>query len=62
VVESRRKLTLTVEETASLLGISRTLPYELVRRGKLPHLRLGSRIVVPRQELEALVDGTDRSA
>jgi excisionase family DNA binding protein len=62
VMDSRPKLTMTVEQAASQLGISRTLAYELVRRGELPHLRLGSRIVVPRRALEALVDGTDQSA
>jgi len=53
---------LTVEEAAGLLGISRTLAYELVTLGELPHLRLGRRIVVSRGALESMVDGTDRSA
>jgi len=35
-MESRPKLTVTVEEAASLLGISRTLAYELVARDELP--------------------------
>lgn len=50
------RLTLTVEEVAALLGISRALGYELVARGELPSLRLGRRIVVPRRALERLVD------
>jgi excisionase family DNA binding protein len=50
-------LTVTVEEAARLLGISRTLAYELVTRDELPHLRLGRRIVVSRRALELLVDG-----
>jgi len=50
-------LTVTVEEAARLLGISRTLAYELVTRGELPHLRLGRRIVVSRRALELMVDG-----
>jgi excisionase family DNA binding protein len=55
-----KSLTVTVEEAAELLGISRTLAYELVGRGELPHLRLGRRrIVVPLKALEALVDGAD---
>lgn len=60
--EVRPRLTLSVEEAASLLGISRTLAYELVTRGDLPHLRLGRRILVSRRALEAMVDGPDRSA
>lgn len=49
------RLTLSVEEAALMLGISRALAYELVRRGELPRLQLGRRIVVPRQALEKLV-------
>ena len=52
----RERLTMTVEEAADALGISRALAYELVARGELPSLRLGRRIVVPRRALEALVD------
>lgn len=50
------RLTLTVEEAAQLLGISRALGYELVGRGELPHVRLGRRIVVPRRALDDLLD------
>ena len=51
------RLTVTVEEAGRMLGISRGLAYELVRRGDLPHIRLGRRLVVPVRQLEALVDG-----
>ncbi len=50
-------LTLTVEEAAGLLGISRNLAYELVARKELPSVRLGRRLVVPRQALVRLLDG-----
>lgn len=49
------RLTYTVTETAEVLGISRSLAYELVRTGQLPHLRLGGRIVVPRVALQQLI-------
>jgi excisionase family DNA binding protein len=48
--------TLTVEEAARLLGISRTSAYEAVRRGELPVLRIGRRYVVPRVALERMLD------
>ncbi len=51
----QERITLTVEEAAALLGISRAHAYELVRRGELPRLRLGRRVVVPRKALEQLV-------
>jgi len=57
------RLTLTVEEAAELLGISRTLAYELVTRRELPSVRLGRRIVVPRRAPHAPLDATtDRPA
>ncbi len=42
-----RRITLTVEETASLLGLGRTATYEAARRGQIPSRRLGRRVVVP---------------
>jgi excisionase family DNA binding protein len=56
------RLTLTVEEAAALLGISRTLAYELVARGELPCLRLGRRVVISRHALQQMVDGAERRA
>ncbi|MDP8991538.1 MAG: excisionase family DNA-binding protein [Actinomycetota bacterium] len=49
------RLTISVEEAAKLLGISRGLAYELVARGELPSLRLGRRRVVPIAALHALI-------
>jgi excisionase family DNA binding protein len=41
------KLTLTVAEAAEVLGISRSAAYEALRRGQIPSIRLGRRILVP---------------
>ena len=49
------RLTLTVEEAAAVLGISRTLAYELVALGDLPCLHLGRRIVISRQVIERML-------
>ena len=54
--------TLTVDEAAKLLGISRNLAYELVRLGQIPSVRLGRRIVVPRAALERLLEEVVRPA
>lgn len=54
--------TVTVEEAAQMLGISRSSAYECVRRGELRALRLGRRLVVPRSALEELLGGTSASA
>lgn len=53
--EAQAKMLLTVEEAVDLLGIGRTLGWRLVQEGKLPSVRLGRCVRVPRQELEAWV-------
>ena len=50
------RLTLTVPEAARLLGISRNLAYEAVRRGEIPCIRIGRRFLVPRVALERLLN------
>ena len=54
--------TVTVEEAAEMLGISRSSAYECVHRGELRALRLGRRLVVPRSALEELLGGAPASA
>ncbi len=49
------KLTFTVPEAAALLGICRTTAYECVRRGEIPSLTLGRRILITRAQLEQLL-------
>lgn len=51
------RLTYTVEEAARLLGVSRGTAYEAARRGELPTVRLGRRLLVPRARLEDLLGG-----
>lgn len=53
-------MTWSVGQAAHALGISRALAYELVRRGELPTLRFGKRIVIPRKALAELIDSTPR--
>ena len=50
------KLTLNVEEAATVLGISRGLAYEMVKTGKIPSVRFGKRVLVPRRALEKLLE------
>ena len=39
---------MTVPEAAKILRISRNHAYELARQGKLPVIRLGKRLIIPR--------------
>ena len=48
-------LTLPVAETARLLGISRGLCYELVRRKEIPAIRFGHRVLVSKKALNDLL-------
>jgi excisionase family DNA binding protein len=57
--EKPPRLTLSVDEAAQLLGLSRTSAYEAVHRGELPAIRVGRRLLVPRSRLNALLDGAD---
>jgi len=52
---TEERLTVTVAEAARLLGIGRGLAYELARLGKLPCLRLGRRMVIPRAALTEML-------
>ncbi len=56
-MDRSERLVVSVAEAAEMLGISRTLAYDLVARGELPALRLGGRIVVLLRPLERLLDG-----
>jgi excisionase family DNA binding protein len=52
-------VTLSVEETAQRLGISRGLCYEKARRNELPVpvIRIGKRMVIPRAAVDRLLSG-----
>lgn len=50
------RMTMTVEEAAEILGISRNLAYDLVAADQIPNLRLGRRIVVPRAALIRMLE------
>lgn len=50
--------TLSVAETADLLGISRWLVQQAVRDGSLPSMRVGRRILIPKVQLDAMLAGT----
>jgi excisionase family DNA binding protein len=47
--------TITVEEAARLLGISRPTAYAAARTGELPTLRFGRRRLVPVARLRAML-------
>lgn len=52
----QHRRTYTVDEVAEILGISRDTAYEHVRRGTIPSLKFGRRIVVPKAALDNLLN------
>lgn len=57
-VPAVERQTVSIEEAATFLGVSRWLAYELVKRGELPTVRLGRRVLVPRAALDRMLEGT----
>ena len=55
MVDTQAKLTLTVQEAATLLGIGRNSAYEAIKTGTLPSVQIGRRILVPRAALERML-------
>ena len=51
-----KRLCITVPEAAEMLGISRNFAYQLFREGKLPSIRFGKRILIPRAALEKILE------
>ena len=49
-------LTLTAPEVGEVLGVSRAAAYELVRSQGFPHIRIGTRILVPKDKFLAWID------
>ena len=52
------KLTYTVKEASKILGLSEYLFYNAVRERKIPHLKFGSRIIIPKKALHDLLEKT----
>ena len=50
------RLTLTIPEAAVLLGLSRNSAYEAARRGEIPVIRIGDRLLVPKVALQKLLE------
>ena len=49
--------TCTVDEAAKILGIGRNQAYAAARRGEIPTIRIGKRILVLREPFKKLLAG-----
>ena len=53
--EPVQRRTFTVDEVATILGIGRNTAYEVCRNGEIPTIRVGGRILIPRDAIEDLL-------
>ncbi len=53
------RLAFSVQDAAEALGLSVDTVYELVRGNKLPHKRIGRRILIPCRVLETWINAQD---
>ena len=53
--EKLEPLTYRIEEAAQLLGIGRNHAYEAAKRGEIPSVRIGKRLLVPKAALDKLL-------
>lgn len=51
--------TYTVSETSTLLGIGRNAAYEAVRRGEIPSIKLGRRLLIPKAVVARMLELDD---
>ncbi len=52
------RLAESVSNAAKLLGIGRGSAYEAIKRGQLPALKIGRRLIVPRKALEKMLESS----
>ncbi len=52
----QRAATLSVPEAGEILGLSRSGAYEATRRGELPVIKIGRKLLVPRIALERMLE------
>ena len=56
-MQTENRLAISVPEAGALLGLSRNSAYEAARRGEIPTIKIGKRILVPLVALERLISG-----
>jgi len=54
--DEREPLVYSVDEARKLLKISRGLIYQAINTGRIPSIRIGRRILIPRSGLKRLFD------
>jgi excisionase family DNA binding protein len=56
-----KKLTVTIEEVATALGIGRNSAYAAARTGEIHTIKVGKRVLVPLASLQKMLSAPDKS-
>ncbi len=56
-----REWVFTVDQISVLLHISRGHAFAMVREGRIPSIRLGRRLLIPRKAIEDMLSGKGNS-
>ncbi len=56
LLDLQAKEFLTIDETCRLLGISRTTLWRIIKQGKLKKAKLGTRVIIRKQDLNSLFE------
>jgi excisionase family DNA binding protein len=59
MAEDNERLTESVREAAREAGIGVNQAYEAVRRGEIPHIKIGKRILVLRKPWRKMLEGSE---
>ena len=51
-----------IDEAAAMLGISRASAYEAAHAGEIPSIRIGGRILVPREPFDRMLEGDEKKS
>ena len=59
MAEQTERLTLTPQEAAPMVPMGINQMYAAIREGKIPSLRVGRRILIPRKKFIAMLNGEE---
>lgn len=46
----------TIKEICEILQISRTFAYQMLKEGKIPSVKLGKRVIIPKAKFDEWMD------
>ena len=56
-MRNKERLTYDVPEAGALAGLGRNASYDAVKRGEIPTIKIGNRLLVPKKKWDAVLNG-----